>query len=205
MFRFMAPVSVVMALMVVGAANVPAGTTEARVPDLTIARIEGGIVLDGRLTEPAWQRAGRVEEWYETAPGDNVAPKVQTTGYLAYDDRYLYVGFDCRDPDPGRIRAPVAANVRAGAAVGAVTVVAGWALASAPFIEPSGLLTWHRWTGVSAAGGAIGTALISTWSRVPTGRSVYVYRTALFGAAALVAIAGHLGGTLVWGADFFHP
>jgi uncharacterized membrane protein len=97
------------------------------------------------------------------------------------------------------------ANVRAGAAAGALTVVAGWALASAPFIEPSRLLTWHGWTGVAAAAGAIGAALISTWSRVPSGRSVYVYRTALFGAAALVAIAGHLGGTLVWGADFFRP
>lgn len=97
------------------------------------------------------------------------------------------------------------ANVRAGAAAGAVTVVAGWALASAPFIEPGRLLTWHRWTGVAAAAGAIGSALISTWSRVPSGRSVFVYRTALFGAAALVAIAGHLGGTLVWGADFFRP
>ena len=97
------------------------------------------------------------------------------------------------------------ANVRAGAAAGAVTVVAGWALASIPLIEPSPLLTWHRWTGVAAAAGAIGAALISTWSRVPSERSVYVYRTALFGAAALVAIAGHLGGTLVWGADFFRP
>ena len=104
----MARVSVVVALMAVGVADFAAGTTEARAPDLTIARIESGIVLDGRLTEPAWQQAGRVEEWYETAPGDNVTPKVQTTGYLAYDDKYLYVGFDCRDPDPGRIRAPVA-------------------------------------------------------------------------------------------------
>ena len=97
------------------------------------------------------------------------------------------------------------ANVRAGAAVGAVTVVAGWALASAPFVEPSRLLTWHRWTGLAAATGTIGAALISTWSPVPSGRSVYLYRAAVFGAAALVAIAGHLGGTLVWGADFFQP
>ena len=97
------------------------------------------------------------------------------------------------------------ANVRAGAAMGAITVVAGWALASAPFIEPSRLLTWHRWTGLAAATGTIGAALISTWSPVPSGRSVYLYRAALFGAAALVAIAGHLGGTLVWGADFFRP
>jgi Domain of unknown function (DUF5916)/Carbohydrate family 9 binding domain-like len=108
MFPIMARLSAVTALLVVGAANLPAGATEARIPDLTITRIESGIVLDGRLTEPAWRQAGRVEEWYETAPGDNVTPKVQTTGYLAYDGHYLYVGFDCRDPDPKRIRAPLA-------------------------------------------------------------------------------------------------
>jgi hypothetical protein len=32
-----------------------------------------------------------------------------------------------------------------------------------------------------------------------------VYRGALFGAAALVTIAGHLGAALVWGADFMKP
>jgi hypothetical protein len=31
------------------------------------------------------------------------------------------------------------------------------------------------------------------------------YRVTLFGAALLVAIAGHLGGTLVWGAEFLRP
>ncbi len=97
------------------------------------------------------------------------------------------------------------ANVRAGAAMGAITVVAGWALASAPLVEPSRLLTWHRWTGAAAAVSAISAALLSRWSWVSSRRSVFVYRTALFGAAALVAIAGHLGGTLVWGADFLRP
>lgn len=98
-------------------------------------------------------------------------------------------------------RAIAVANVRGAAAMGAITVVAGWALASAPFIEPSRLLTWHRWTGVAAAAVAIGAAL-STRSPAQSRRAVLVYRTALFGAAALVAAAGHLGGALVWGADF---
>ena len=89
--------------------------------------------------------------------------------------------------------------------MGAITAVAGWALTSAPFVEPTRLLTWHGWTGVAAAACAIGTALVSTWSRVPSGRSVYVYRAALFGTAALVTVAGHLGGMLVWGADFLRP
>jgi len=91
------------------------------------------------------------------------------------------------------------ANVRAGAAMGVLTAVAGWVLASAPFVEPTRLLSWHGRMGVAAAVAAVGAALFSTWPRVPSRRSVFVYRAALFGAAALVAIAGHLGGMLVWG------
>jgi hypothetical protein len=49
---------------------------------------------------------------------------------------------------------------------------------------------------------SITAALISPRSHVESRRSVLGYRTALFGAAAIVAIAAHLGGTLVWGADF---
>jgi uncharacterized membrane protein len=91
------------------------------------------------------------------------------------------------------------ANVRAGAAMGAITAVAGWALASAPSVECTRVLTWHRWTGLAGAMGAIGAALASTWPE--SRRSVFAYQAALFGAAALVALAGHLGGTLVWGAE----
>ena len=101
-------------------------------------------------------------------------------------------------------RAIAVANVRAGAAMGAITAVAGWALASAPFIEPTPLLVWHRWIGVAGAAGAIGAALLSA-THDRSRRAVFAYQIALFGAAALVAIAGHLGGTLVWGADFLHP
>jgi uncharacterized membrane protein len=101
-------------------------------------------------------------------------------------------------------RAIAVANVRAGAAMGAITAIAGWALASAPFIEPGPLLVWHRWIGVTGAAAAIGAASLSM-VHDRSRRAVLAYQTALFGAAALVAIAGHLGGTLVWGADFLHP
>ena len=103
-------------------------------------------------------------------------------------------------------RAIAAANVRAGAAMGALTAIAGWRLASAPFVEPSPLLAWHGWVGVAGAVGAIGAAVLSTGASDPAPRRRLVaYRAALFGAAALVAVAGHLGGTLVWGADFLRP
>ena len=73
-----------------------------------IARITGSIAVDGELSDEAWRTAERVEQWYETNPGDNVPPKVRNVGYLAYDDRFFYAGFAFDDPDPGSIRAPYA-------------------------------------------------------------------------------------------------
>src|SRR5579862_3250354 len=73
---------------------------------LHITRATGPIVIDGDLSDEGWRTATRVEKFYEVAPGDNVAPKVKTVGYLTYDDRFFYVAFDLSDPDPAGIRAP---------------------------------------------------------------------------------------------------
>jgi len=97
------------------------------------------------------------------------------------------------------------ANVRAGALFGALTLLAGWILASAPFVEVTPALVWHRWIGVAAAVATMGAAAASRSCHVGSRRSLLAYRGALFGAAALVSLAGHLGATLVWGADFLRP
>jgi len=102
-------------------------------------------------------------------------------------------------------RAVGIANVRAGAAMAGLTAVAGWALTSAPFVEPSRLLEWHRWMGVGGAMAAIAAAVLSRRLRPQSEPRLFAYRATLFGAAALIAIAAHLGGTLVWGAAFLHP
>ena len=102
-------------------------------------------------------------------------------------------------------RAVAIANLRAGAAMAAVTAVAGWGLTSASFVEASRLLEWHRWMGVCGATAAIGAALASARLDGQSPRSVSVYQAVLFAAAALIGVAGHLGGTLVWGADFLRP
>ena len=97
------------------------------------------------------------------------------------------------------------ANLRAGAAIGVVTAVTGWVLAGSTSVDATSALEWHRWMGMAGAVGALGAALLSSHRHVPSRRSVFVYRVALFGAAFLVALTGHLGGTLVWGAEFFRP
>jgi hypothetical protein len=73
--------------------------------ELHIARAAGPIEVDGRLGDPGWNGALRVETFYETNPGDNIEPQVKTVAWLTYDDRFFYVAFDFAD-DPKKIRAP---------------------------------------------------------------------------------------------------
>ncbi len=83
-------------------------TSPSDEPPIEIRRAAGPITVDGDLSDPGWQGAARVETFWETKPGDNVAPKVKTVGLLTFDDKALYVAFECEDPDPRRIRAPYA-------------------------------------------------------------------------------------------------
>ena len=77
-----------------------------REPPIAMKRIKSGIKVDGDLSDPGWQEAAKVETWFESTVGDNVTPPVQTIAYVGYDDRFFYVAFDNRDPNPSKIRAP---------------------------------------------------------------------------------------------------
>jgi hypothetical protein len=64
------------------------------------------ISLDGKLEDAAWQSAAKIDRFYETSPGDNTPPKVNTVAYITYDEKYFYIGVRADDPDPSKIRAP---------------------------------------------------------------------------------------------------
>jgi len=76
--------------------------------DVHITRASGPIEIDGETSDAAWRDAARVDDWYETTPGDNTQPRVNSAAYLTFDDRYLYVAFEFSDPEPSKIRAPYA-------------------------------------------------------------------------------------------------
>lgn len=104
-----------------------------------------------------------------------------------------------------RWRTVAVANVRAGAVFALLAMVAGWRLAMGPQMELSSLLEWHRWLGTVAAAAACAAALATAGARRQPMSSVRAYRIALFAAGTLVAVTGHLGGVLVWGANFLRP
>jgi uncharacterized membrane protein len=96
------------------------------------------------------------------------------------------------------------ANVQAGAAFAVLTAITGWLLAKSMAMGGMPAVEWHRWLGTIAAVVALGAAIATAQA----GRSTTVrraYHVTLFGAAALIVITGHLGGLLVWGADFLRP
>ena len=62
-----------------------------------VRRRQGPVKLDGRLGEAAWKRAvvaGPLRD-YRWRP----APKLKTIVRMLWDDRYLYLGTTCADPD----------------------------------------------------------------------------------------------------------
>jgi uncharacterized membrane protein len=96
-------------------------------------------------------------------------------------------------------------SLRTGAVFAALAAIAGWRLAAAPKMETLPLLEWHRWLGMAAAATTIVAAVATVRPASGSPRDMWVYRVALFAAAAVMALAGHLGGLLVWGADFLRP
>jgi hypothetical protein len=75
-------------------------------PPVAVHRLSGPIVIDGNLSDEGWRDAAVIDQFWETQPGDNVPPKVTTRALIGYDAKYLYIGIDARDPEPGKIRAP---------------------------------------------------------------------------------------------------
>ena len=79
---------------------------------------------------------------------------------------------------------------------------AGWRLAGDPIVDPAPLLEWHRWLSVAGTAAVLVAAIASTRLHSGSASVRWVYGISLLLAAALVGVAAHLGGVLVWGADF---
>jgi hypothetical protein len=103
---------VVVSLLAAASGNAQATDPPAKAAH-RIVKIGHAVKVDGVLDPTEWQGVTPIELTWETNPGDNVPPPVKTEGFLAYDDRNLYVGFRAYDPEPIKIRAHLTDRDRA--------------------------------------------------------------------------------------------
>jgi len=74
---------------------------------LNVPRFDKPPVIDGKLDDEVWKQAAVFKDFYQTSPGDNIAPSKPTEAMIGYDSRTLYLAFHCYD-EPDKIRASVA-------------------------------------------------------------------------------------------------
>ncbi len=74
---------------------------------VSIPKLSIPIVIDGKIDEESWKNAAVFKDFYQTNPGDNLAPSKPTEAYMMYDEKNLYVAFKCWD-EKDKIRATVA-------------------------------------------------------------------------------------------------
>jgi hypothetical protein len=74
---------------------------------ITVPKMALAITIDGKLDEEVWKTAAVFKDFYQTSPGDNIAPSKPTEVLMMYDEKHLYVAFKCWD-EKDKIRASVA-------------------------------------------------------------------------------------------------
>jgi hypothetical protein len=80
------------------------GGTE-RLISSNLPKISEAPSLDGALSDPCWRKALKVD-FVDNNTGN--VPKAATTGYVCYDEKNLYIAFDCKEPFMNCIKANVA-------------------------------------------------------------------------------------------------
>ncbi len=89
------------------AAHVAVAIPAEKAQPIRIPRFEKPPVIDGKLDDEVWKTAVVLKDFYQTTPGDNIAPSKPTEAFIGYDSKFLYFGFHAYD-DPGKVRATVA-------------------------------------------------------------------------------------------------
>jgi hypothetical protein len=78
----------------------PAAPASDHRPSLTVPVRKGDVVIDGRLDEPAWSRAGRTGAFVNVGSGKpDPRQPVQGDAALLWDESHLYVAFVVADRD----------------------------------------------------------------------------------------------------------
>jgi hypothetical protein len=84
-------------------------------------KIEESIKLDGLLSEPVWEKSPGVTDFIQFEPKKGESASLKTIAKILYDEKFIYFGFLCYDPEPEKIAAQMTkrdANIPSDDAVG---------------------------------------------------------------------------------------
>jgi hypothetical protein len=70
-----------------------------------LVRASSGIKIDGRMDEPAWERAAPAQDFYQQNPEEGAPASEKTEVRVLYDGKYLYFGIRAADSEPAKINA----------------------------------------------------------------------------------------------------
>ena len=79
-------------LSAMGAARTKTGTSlpPEKANPVRLVRFERPPVIDGKLDDEVWKQAAILRDFYQTQPGDNIAPSKPTEVFLGYDAKPLH-------------------------------------------------------------------------------------------------------------------
>ncbi len=77
---------------------------------IPVAKTSSPPVIDGILDDPVWAQAVKYSGFTTYMPEFNKPASFETSAMITYDGENLYVAFDCRDPEPGKIKATISAR-----------------------------------------------------------------------------------------------
>ncbi len=80
---------------------------QSKVKETTALKIDEIIKVDGSLDEPAWEKAPEAGDFIQFSPERGKTPSVKTRVKILYDEKFIYFGFLCYDPQPEKIVARI--------------------------------------------------------------------------------------------------
>ena len=73
----------------------------------TAVRVFEEPIIDGKLDDGVWSSALSIDEFFQVEPIELSPPSEKTVARVLYDDKSVYVSFECFDSSPGNIKTPL--------------------------------------------------------------------------------------------------
>jgi hypothetical protein len=96
-------------LLAIFTLTMPAAKPDVKPTDrplpVVIHKTESPPIIDGQLNDPVWELATRFDQFITFKPDYGKPTSEETVVLMAYDRKFIYFAFDCRDSEPSKVKA----------------------------------------------------------------------------------------------------